>query len=149
MAEMKTKVNDASVEEFLGSLGNARRREDAFTVLRLMKAVTRKPPRMWGPSIVGFGQYHYKYASGREGDMCMIGFSPRAQALTLYVMPGAPRVEGLLKRLGKHTTGQGCLYIRTLDDVDMRTLRTLVREAYDYMRKKYKPGAGTATGRTR
>jgi hypothetical protein len=87
MAEMKTKVNDASVEDFLNRIGNAKRREDAFAILKMMKSVTRKQPRMWGPTIVGFDQYHYKYESGREGDMCMIGFSPRRQAMTLYVLP--------------------------------------------------------------
>jgi hypothetical protein len=137
MVELKTKVNDASVERFLDGVGNARRREDAFTVLKMMKAETRQPARMWGPSIVGFGQYHYKYASGHEGDMCLIGFSPRAQALTLYLMPGFEGREALLKKLGKHTAGKGCLYIKSLDDIDIGVLRQLVREAYRYMKETY------------
>jgi len=137
MAEMKTKVNDASVEEFLNRVGNAKRREDAFAILKMMKAVTRKPPRMWGPSIVGFDQYHYKYASGHEGAICMIGFSPRAQALTLYAMPSAKDREKLLAKLGKHTTGKGCLYIRKLEDVDLKALRALAEAAYRHMKETH------------
>jgi hypothetical protein len=135
--ELKTQVNDASVEDFLNRVPNAARREDAFAVLKLMKAVTRKDPQMWGASIVGFGSYHYKYASGREGDMCLVGFSPRSQALVLYVMPGFPTRDTLLKKLGKHTTGQGCLYIRKLADVDLAVLKQFVTDGYSYMRDTY------------
>jgi hypothetical protein len=95
-----------------------------------MKSVTGKPPRMWGPSIVGFDQYHYKYESGREGDMCMIGFSPRSQALTMYLMPPLTRYDSLMKKLGKFKTSQGCLYIKKLEDVDLRVLKETVAEAY-------------------
>jgi len=101
MAELKTKVNDGSVEAFLAGIPNDRRRDDARAVMKLMKAVTRKPPRMWGASIVGFDQYHYKYDSGREGDICMIGFSPRAGALTLYLGEIFKAQERLLAKLGK------------------------------------------------
>jgi uncharacterized protein DUF1801 len=138
MADLKTKVNNAGVEDFLNSVGNAKRREDAFAILKMMKSVTRQPARMWGPSIVGFDKYHYKYASGREGEICMIGFSPRSQALTLYVMPGFETRDFLLKKLGKYTTSKGCLYIRKLEDVDMKTLKQLVTDAYQYMKKTYK-----------
>ena len=137
MAAMKTTVNKASVEDFLNGLGNAKRREDSFAILKMMKSVTGQPPRMWGPSIVGFDKYHYKYASGREGEICMIGFSPRSQALTLYIMPGFETRDSLLKKLGKHTTGKGCVYIRTLEDVDLKTLKQLVTAAYRYMKKTY------------
>ena len=138
-AELKTKVNDASVEDFLNRVPNDARREDAFALLKLMKAVTRKAPEMWGASIVGFGRYHYKYASGREGDMCLVGFAPRTQALVLYVMPGFPTREALLKKLGKHTTGEGCVYIRKLEDVDLAVLKQFVTDGYTYMRDTYGP----------
>ena len=135
--ELKTKVNDASVDDFLNRVPNATRREDAFALLKLMKAVTRTKPRMWGASIVGFGSYHYTYASGHEGEMCLVGFSPRSQALVLYVMPGFPTRETLLKQLGKHTTGQGCVYIRALADVDAAVLKQFVADGYAYMRDTY------------
>jgi hypothetical protein len=138
-AEQKTKVNDASVEDFLNRVPNPTRREDAFALLKLMKAVTRKPPQMWGTSIVGFGQFHYKYPSGHEGDTCLVGFSPRSQALVLYVMPGFPTREPLLKKLGKHTRGQGCVYIRKLADVDVGVLEQFVTDGYTYMRDTYGP----------
>ena len=137
MAEMKTKVNDASVEDFLNRIGNAKRREDAFAILKMMKSVTRKQPRMWGPTIVGFDQYHYKYESGREGDMCMIGFSPRRQAMTLYVLPEFLHDATVMKGLGTYTTGVSCLYIKKLEDVDRKALRQLITESYKYMKAKY------------
>ena len=137
-AHMKTKVNEASVEHFLNRVSNAKRRDDAFAVLKMMKAVTRKTPRMWGPSIVGFDQYHYKYDSGREGEMCMIGFSPRSQATTLYVMPQFARYAALRKKLGKYTTGQSCLYIKKLEDVDLDVLKQIMTESYRYMKRTYK-----------
>ena len=138
MAEMKTRPNNSSVRAFLNGIGNARRREDAFAVLELMTSVTRKKPRMWGPSIVGFDQCHYKYDSGREGDMCMIGFSPRSQALTLYVSTGVLRQAELLKRLGPHKTAVSCLYIKKLGDVDMEVLKELVSRSYHHMKAKYR-----------
>ena len=134
MAEMKTKVNDASVEAFLDGVANATRREDAKTVLALMKSVTRKAPRMWGPSIVGFDQYHYKYATGREGDMPMMAFSPRAQALTIYLMPAFPEYKSLVKALGKAKVSGSCLHIRKIQDVDVKVLRELVSEGYKHMK---------------
>jgi hypothetical protein len=139
---MKTKVNDASVEKFIDGVANATRREDARAVLALMKSITRKPPKMWGPSIVGFDQYHYQYDSGREGDMCMIGFSPRAQALTLYLMRGFPEYDGLVKKLGKCSTSMACLYINTLADVDLTVLRELVAASYRHAKATH-GGPGT------
>jgi hypothetical protein len=135
MAELKTKETKASVEKFLKSVENPKRREDAQAVLKLMKSVTRKEPKMWGPSIVGFGTYHYKYESGREGDMPMVGFSPRSASLVLYIMPGFARYEALMKKLGKHKTGTSCLYINQLEDVDAKVLKELVTECYKYMKK--------------
>ena len=134
---IKTRERTASVTRFLTGVKNARRREDAQDVLAMMKAVTRIQPKMWGPSIVGFGRYHYCYESGREGDMPMVGFSPRSASLVLYIMPGFERYDALMKRLGKHSTGRSCLYINKLDDVDTTVLRKLITEAYRYMKKKY------------
>lgn len=138
VSDVKTKANQASVEAFLDRVDNAKRRADAFAVLALMKTATRTEPKMWGPSIVGFGQYHYKYDSGREGDICMIGFSPRSQALTMYIDPGFPAYEPLMKKLGKYTKGHSCLYIKKLEDVDMDVLKQLVTESYRSMKKKHK-----------
>lgn len=137
MAENKTKPTDASPEEFLNRIEDEKKRLEAFTILKLMKQVTGKKPVMWGPSIVGFGLYHYKYASGREGDFFVTGFSPRKQNLTIYIMPGFARYATLMKKLGKHKTGSSCLYIKKLDDVDMPTLKQLITESVAHMARKY------------
>jgi hypothetical protein len=137
MAELKTRKNDTSVTGFLDTVANATRRQDAQTLLRLMEELTGKPAKMWGSSIVGFDEYHYRYESGHEGHICMIGFSPRANALVLYTLPGFPREDQLLAKLGKHKRGRGCLYINKLADVDMSVLKSLVREAYAWMRKQH------------
>ena len=137
MAELKTKKTGTSVEDFLASIENDRRREDARAVTALMRNVTGLKPKMWGPSIIGFGQYHYKYDSGHEGDMCMIGLSPRKQRLVLYIMPGFKGQEAMLKRLGKHKTGKSCLYLKKLADVDEDVLEAMIREAFDFMRQRY------------
>lgn len=133
MAELKTKPTDDSVEAFLHSVQNKRRREDSFKVLELMKEATGEEPKMWGSSIVGFGSYHFKYASGREGDWMAIGFSPRKQSLTLYIMDGFAEYDVLLGELGKHRTGKSCLYINKLDDVDLDVLRDLVQKSVEHM----------------
>ena len=138
MAELKTKPNDQSVRAFLDAIPDERKRADAETVLKLMKQITKKQPKMWGPSIVGFGSYHYKYDSGREGDMFRTGFSPRKQSLTIYIMTGFPRHDSLMKKLGKYKTGKSCLYIKTLADIDLPTLKELISESVAYMQKKYK-----------
>ena len=138
MAELKTKKNTASVDEFIGSVANDTHREDARAVLKLMQKVTGKKPRMWGSSIVGFDEYHYRYDSGHEGDMCMIGFSPRAAALTLYTLPDFEGKEALLAKLGKHKTGKGCLYINRLTDVDSKVLEEIIRAAYEWMQTTHK-----------
>ncbi len=139
MAENKTTPNDQDVEQFLNSVDDERKRKDSFTILELMKQVTGREPRMWGSSIVGFGSYHYTYESGREGDMPLAGFSPRKQNLTLYNMGGFERYDDLLKKLGKHTTGKGCLYIKRLDDVDLPTLKSLIEESVKHVKQKAKP----------
>ena len=132
MAENKTQKTGAGVEEFLASVESKTRREDGQRVLELMKEVTGLEPEMWGPSIVGFGDYHYKYESGREGDFFLTGFSPRKQSLSLYIMAGFDAYEDLLSRLGKHRKGAACLYINKLADVDMDVLRDLVQQSYEH-----------------
>ena len=135
MAELKTKVNDASVEDFLNTVEDVQKREDCFEILKMMKQVTKEKPKMWGTSIIGFGSYHYKGASGREGDWMLTGFSPRKQNLTLYLMGGFDLHKDLLKKLGKHKTSVGCLYIKKLDDVDKKVLKALVTESVKTMKK--------------
>ena len=125
-AEVKTKVNEASVEGFLNSVADEQARKDCFEILKMMKQVTKEEPKMWGASIVGFGSYHYKGAGGREGDWFLTGFSPRKQNLTLYLNHGFDVHEDLLKKLGKYKTGMGCLYFKKLDDVDKKVLNELV-----------------------
>ncbi len=137
MAELKTKENDASVDEFIDAVSDETKRADARAVCALMAEATGEPARMWGASIVGFGHYHYRYASGREGDWFLVGFSPRARNLTLYVMPGFANYGELLERLGKHKTGKSCLYVNKLADVDEAALRELVFESVAFMREKY------------
>lgn len=129
MAELKTKINDASVTDFLNKIEDEEKRADSFEILKLMQQVTRQEPKMWGPSIVGFGNIHYKYKSGREGDWFITGFSPRKQNLTLYVMGSFKPHVDLLKKLGKHKTGGGCLYIKKLKDVDTKILKELIQQS--------------------
>ena len=138
MAELKTKPNKASVKKFLGAVKDEKRRDDCFQVLEIMKKITKEEPIMWGPSIVGFGSYHYKYESGREGDMCITGFSPRKQNLTFYILSGFKRYSELMKKLGKHKTGSSCLYINKLEDVDLKVLKQLISDSVKYMKKTYK-----------
>jgi hypothetical protein len=132
MADNKTTPNDQIVEQFLNGIEDERKRKDSFAILELMKQVTGLEPKMWGSSIVGFGSYHYKYASGREGDAILAGFSPRKQNLTIYNMSGFEHVDDLLSKLGKHTTGKGCLYVKRLDDVDLPTLKRLMEESFKH-----------------
>ena len=137
-AELKTKVNDASVTKFLDSVTDEQKRNESFEILKLMKQVTKEEPKMWGASIVGFGSYHYKGASGREGDWFLTGFSPRKQNLTLYLNHGFDVHEDLLKKLGKYKTGMGCMYIKKLDDVDKKVLKELVTESVKRMKSQVK-----------
>jgi hypothetical protein len=135
MTELKTQKNEASVSEFLNGVENDKKREDSFAVMKLMQEVVGEEPAMWGSSIIGFGGYHYKYASGREANWFLTGFSPRKKNLTLYIMSGFDNYETLLADLGKYSTGKSCLYINKLEDVDMTTLRKLVKESVDHMIK--------------
>jgi len=134
--DLKTRQTDVPVEDFLAAVPDATRREDARVVLALMRKATGVEPRMWGPSIVGFGRYRYRYDSGREGEWPVIGFSPRKAELVLYVMPGFDRYEELLGRLGKHRTGKSCLYVRKLADVDQSVLRELIDSSVKAMATK-------------
>ena len=136
MAELKTKLNDASVTDFLNGIKEEGKRADSFEILKMMRQITKQEPKMWGASIVGFGNYHYKYKSGREGDWFVTGFSPRKQNLTLYVMGGFTPHTEMLKKLGKHKTGVGCLYINKLADVDVKVLKELLKEAVKPANKK-------------
>ena len=126
MAELKTKKTSASVSAFLDSIKDETRREDCRTIARLMQQATKSKAKMWGSSIVGFGDYHYTYDSGRENDWFIMGFSPRAQNLTLYFMAGSKKDPALLQKLGKHSTGQSCLYIKRLADVDLKVLKKMI-----------------------
>ncbi len=135
MAELKTKRNDQSVAGFLKSITDDQKRRDCFTLLEIMKQVTKTQAKMWGSSIVGFGSYHYRYESGREGDWFLTGFSPRKQSLTLYIMAGFEQYDELLTKLGKHTTGKSCLYVKRLEDIDLPTLKNLIRQSVRHMTK--------------
>lgn len=135
MAELKTKKNDASVEDFLNTIKDEQIRADCFEISKLMSQVTKAEPKMWGSSIIGFGQYHYKYASGHENDWILVGFSPRKQNITLYIMAGFDRYDELLAKLGKFTTGKSCLYIKKLADVDKKVLKKLVTESVKVMKQ--------------
>ena len=133
MTEPKTQKNDASVVDFLDGVSDDKRREDSFAILELMRDVTGEEPAMWGTSIVGFGSYRYRYASGREGEWPLVGFSPRKRNLTLYIMSGFKQYDALLAKLGKFKTGKACLYVKKLDDVDLTVLEKLVRESVRHM----------------
>jgi hypothetical protein len=137
MAEAKTKPTEQSVEGFLEQLADEQVRDDCFAIVKLMKKVTGEKPKMWGPSIVGFGKYHYRYESGHEGDSCLAGFSPRKQNITLYVLPDAVGHAALMKKLGKHKAGKGCIYIKKLDDIDTGVLEKLIAQSVDTIKKKY------------
>lgn len=137
MAELKTKETTASVDKFLNSVTDKEKREDSFRIQELMMKTTKEKPKMWGSSIVGFGKYHYKYDSGNEGDMCITGFSPRKQTLTIYVMSGFEKYKELMLKLGKYKTGKSCLYIKKLKDVDIKTLKKIISSSYKYMKRKY------------
>jgi hypothetical protein len=136
MAENKTKPTEVSVTAFIDGIADSGRHADAKALVKLMQSAAGEKPKMWGPSIIGFGSYHYKYESGREGDMPVIAFSPRKAATVLYGVTGFDEAAGLLGKLGKHTTGKGCLYIKKLADVDEQVLKTLVVKALAVKRAK-------------
>jgi len=135
MAENKTKETKASVDKFINSIKDENVRKDCYTIIDLMKSVTKAEPKMWGTSIIGFDSYHYKYESGREGDICVAGFSPRKQNLTIYLMPGFDKQKDYLKKLGKCKTSKVCLYIKSLKDVDLKILRKMIDTSYKEMKK--------------
>ena len=135
MAELKTQKTKASVRAFLDAVRDERQRRDAKVVAAMMEEVTKEKPAMWGSSIVGFGSYQYSQRSGQKADWPMVGFSPRKDSLTLYIMPGFETYGELLGALGKHKTGVSCLYIKTLDDVHMPTLKRIVRESVKHMKE--------------
>lgn len=138
MAENKTKPTRQSVSAFIRAIEDDQKRADSKTVMKMMEQITKEKPKMWGSSMVGFGTYHYKYASGQEGDWAVTGFSPRKQALTIYIMPGFSEYGALMKKLGKYKTGKSCLYIKKLADVDQKVLKELVKQSVSSMKKKYK-----------
>ena len=135
MAELKTKPNEQSVEAFLNRVEDEKKRQDCRTILEIMKQITKAEPQMWGTSMVGFGTYHYKNESGREGDWFVAGFSPRKQNLTLYIMAGFSQYDELLSKLGKFKTGKSCLYINKIEDVDLPTLKELIKHSVAYVSK--------------
>ncbi len=137
MAETKTRPTNSSVEDFIASVEHPTRRNDALTLLAMMRRITGWEPQMWGPSMIGFGSYHYKYDSGHEGDAMRTGFSPRKANLVVYIMPGYSDYSAILDRLGKHRMGKSCLYINKLADVDLEVLEELVRAGLADMAKKY------------
>lgn len=137
MAKLKTTLNDANVEDFLNKVDDEVKKQDSFTLLKLFSQITGEKPKMWGSSIIGFGQYHYKSErSKQEGDWMLTGFSPRKQNLTLYIMPGFADYQGLLSKLGKHKTSVSCLYIGKLADVDLSILENLIRKSFTDMKAK-------------
>ncbi len=139
MAEIKTKVTKASVRDFINKVPDRTKKQDSLVLLKLFKDITKEKPKMWGTSIIGFGSYHYKSErSSQEGDWPLIGFSPRKQNLTVYIMLGFSDYSSLLKKLGKHKTSVGCLYINKLNDIDIKILKQLIKISFIAMKKKYK-----------
>ena len=137
MAENKTREMATPVGDFIDSVDDEQKRSDCLELLAMMQKITGREPRMWGSSMVGFGTYHYRYESGREGDSFLTGFSPRKAALAVYIMPGFKPYAELLEQLGRHKTGKSCLYLRNLDAIDRKVLEQLVRQSVRDMRKKY------------
>jgi hypothetical protein len=137
MSENKTKKTNASIKNFINSIKDENVKKDCNTIIKLMQSITKKEPKMWGSIIVGFGDYHYKYASGREGDFFLTGFSPRKQNLALYLMGGLENQKDKLKKLGKHKTGKSCLYIKSLNDIDKKVLKEMIVQSVKETKKLY------------
>lgn len=137
MAEIKTRPSKQSAMAFITSIDDKQKRADVKKVAAMMRKATGARATMWGSAIVGYGRYHYKYASGREGEFMLTGYSPRKQALSVYIIPGFKPFESLMKNLGKYKTGKSCLYLRRLSDVDEAVLERLISESVKHMRKKY------------
>jgi len=134
MAELKTKVNDASVDAFLKKNASGEKLKDSYALIEIMKKATKQEPKMWGPSIIGFGSYHYKYESGRKGDMCAVGFSPRKAAFSIYIITGFNRSKDLLEKLGKFKMAKACLYVKRLSDIDEKVLSELIKSSVKYIK---------------
>jgi hypothetical protein len=132
--ELKTKVNDSSVTDFLNQIEDEKKREESFQLLDFFSKITDEEPKMWGGSIIGFGSYHYKYASGQEGDWMKVGFSPRKQKFSIYLMSGFEELQNHLNGLGKYKTGKGCLYVNKLADIDIDILEKMVLESFNHLR---------------
>lgn len=137
MYELKTKETDSSVIEFIDNVDNPKKREDAYKLVDVFTETTGYEAKMWGPSIIGFGSYHYKYESGHEGDAPLVGFSPRKAKISLYFAPGDTEREALLKDFGKHTTGKGCVYINKVDDINVDVLQALIKQSVTFLQKMY------------
>ena len=138
MAELKTKLNEASVEDFLNAVEDEQKKEDSFRLLKMMGEISGEPAKMWGDAIVGFGTYHYVYASGREGDWMLTGFSPRKANISVYLMAGFDELNDELTTLGKHKSSKGCLYVKRLSDIDEKVLRKMMKKSLVIMKKRYK-----------
>ena len=136
MADLKTVPTKFSVDKFLKGIKDEQTRDDCYAILKIMEKATKSKAKMWGNAIVGFGDYHYVYESGREGDWFLTGFSPRKQNLTLYIVGGFNQFEDLMKKLGKHSVGKGCLYINKLEDVDMKVLREVITKSVKEAKSK-------------
>ena len=137
MSKLKTKPTEVSAESHIGAIANAEQRTDAQTLVALMRRVTRQEPVMWGPTIVGFGSYHYKYASGHEGDSALAAFAVRGRELVVYIAAGFKGRDALFAKLGKHKTGKVCVYMRRLADVDLKVLETLVAQSVAHTKRRY------------
>lgn len=137
MAELKTKLNDDSVKDFLNAVEDEQKREDSFKLLKMMEEISGEPAKMWGDAIVGFGTYHYVYASGREGDWMLTGFSPRKANISLYLMAGFDQLGDELSTLGKHKSSKGCLYVKKLSDIDEKVLCKMIKKSIGIMKKRY------------
>jgi Domain of unknown function (DU1801) len=135
--QQKTKETDNSVIEFIENVENPKKREDAYKLIDIFTETTGYEAKMWGPSIIGFGSYHYKYESGHEGDAPLVGFSPRKAKISLYFAPGETKREEFLKDFGKHTTGKGCVYINKVADIDITVLKELIIQSVEFLQKKY------------
>ncbi len=137
MPEPKTKETDDSVLEFIETIDSVKKREDAFKLLRIFAETTGCPPKMWGPSIIGFGSYHYKYKSGHEGDAPLVGFSPRKAKISLYFATGDTEREAMLKDFGKYTVGKACVYINKVEDIDTDVLKALIARSVAFLKETY------------
>jgi hypothetical protein len=137
MSSNKTVETGASVENFINAVDSEQKRKDSWEMIEVMQRITGSEPKMWGSSLIGFGSYHYKYASGREGDFFITGFSPRKSAFTVYIMPGFERYEEQLEKLGPFKTGKSCLYLKNLDAIDRQVLEEIIRDSVAVMRERY------------